>query len=63
MALEQLLGEVAAARSLRPDPLILFSFAHHADGSELTDLKVRIARAAGCSSSNPCVEGTPDQLP
>jgi hypothetical protein len=63
LAFDQLLSEVAAARSLRPDPLMLFSFAYHADSSELTKVKSRIVTAAGCSSSKPCIEGTPEQLP
>src|SRR4051812_45414738 len=62
LSVEQLLGRVAVARSLRPDPLILFSFAHHSDRSELTELRSRIASSAGCSGSNPCIEGKPEQL-
>ena len=63
LSVDQLLGRVTAARSLNPEPLLLFSFAHHADASELTELRSRIARSAACSSSDPCVEGTPDQIP
>jgi hypothetical protein len=59
---EQLIIELAAARSLRPDPLILFSFAHQAQSLQSTKLRARIASAAGCSSSSPCIEGTPEQL-
>lgn len=60
---EQLLRQIAAVQQLRPKPLTLFSFAHRADSSELIELKSRIATAADCSSLNPCIEGTPEQLP
>lgn len=57
-----MLSEVAAAKTLRPTPMILFSFAEHANSSELSELKARIAGAAGCSREFPCIEGTPEQL-
>jgi hypothetical protein len=60
--LEQLLNKVTEARAFDPEPLILFSFARHADIAELAELRSRIASAAGCSSLEPCVEGTPEQL-
>jgi hypothetical protein len=63
LPVEQLLSRVVEARSLRPDPLLLFSFAHHSDSSELTELRSRIASSARCSSVDPCIEGTPEQLP
>ena len=59
---QMLLRKVAEAKSLRPEPLILFSFAHRAEQSALAELKARIANAADCSSLTPCVEGTPEQL-
>lgn len=62
LSVEQLLSKVAGARTLRPDPLVLFSFARH-DIPQLTQLRARIAVAAGCTAGNrPCLEGTPDQL-
>jgi hypothetical protein len=63
MPFERLLSGVAAARSLRPRPLILFSYAPGISSSERDELRARIARTAGCSSSDPCVDGTPEQLP
>jgi len=62
ITLEQLLSELVAVKSLRPEPLVLFNFTHHADRSGLAEVKSRIADAAGCSNSSPCVEGTPEQL-
>ena len=57
-----MLTEVAAAQTLRPTPMIFFSFADHATGSNLSELKAKIASAAGCSREYPCIEGTPEQL-
>jgi hypothetical protein len=62
IAPQLLLRKVAEVKSLRPEPLILYSFAHHADQSALAELKSRVADAAECTSSSPCIEGTPDQL-
>ena len=60
---QQLLAKIAGAAALRPEPLILFSFSRRADDAALAALKARIAEAAGCSTSRPCIEGTPEQLP
>lgn len=62
LAQQLLLRRVAEVKSLRPEPLILYSFARHADQSTLAELKSRVADAAGCLSSKPCIDGTPDQL-
>lgn len=59
---DQLVSELVAVKSLRPDPLVLFNFTHHVDRAELAKIKSRIADAAGCSDSSPCIEGTPEQL-
>jgi hypothetical protein len=61
--LEPLLREIAAAKSLNPEPLMLFSFKQGASPARLSEVRSSIADAAGCSPSSPCIEGTPDQLP
>ncbi|MEG3150850.1 hypothetical protein U1769_13220 [Sphingomonas sp. ZT3P38] len=62
MSLDNMVGEIAIAKTLRPEPLVLFSFARYADRAKLIETKSRIADALGCSSSSPCIEGTPEQL-
>jgi hypothetical protein len=62
LSVEQLLGNVSAARAHNPEPLLLFSFTSHRDSSELTSLRSRIATSAGCSAADPCIEGTREQL-
>ncbi len=63
MTFDQMLRELTAAKSFNPEPLILFKFARQADRSEWMEARSRIADALGCSSSRPCIEGVPEEIP
>jgi len=60
---EQLLKDVAAARSLNPQPLLLFNFAKDQSCTRLNATRTAISKVTGCSKDHvPCIEGSPDQL-
>ena len=61
---EELLNELKLLSDFDPRPLFLFTFAEGHSCEELNALRAGIAQAARCSEvGEPCVDGTPDNLP
>jgi len=61
---QELLTELKPLAEFDPRPLFLFTFAEGHTCQELNGLRAGVAKAAGCSEKGePCIEGTPDELP